>query len=54
MKSFGSPIASVLAGIQHEVVDVRHWLSAREFIEAFVIARAARPAVERHMSATGG
>lgn len=32
---------SVLAGIQHEVVDVRHWLSAREFIEAFVIARAA-------------
>jgi chromate transporter len=27
--------------IQHETVDVRHWLSAREFIDLFAIARAA-------------
>ena len=32
---------SVIAGIQHEVVDMRHWLSAREFVEAFAISRAA-------------
>lgn len=32
---------SVIAGIQHETVDLRHWMSAREFVEAFAISRAA-------------
>lgn len=32
---------SVLAGIQHEAVDVRHWVTAREFVELFAISRAA-------------
>ncbi len=32
---------SVIAGIQHQAVDIRHWLSAPEFIETFAIARAA-------------
>jgi chromate transporter len=32
---------SVMAGIQHQAVDVRHWLTAQEFIETFAIARAA-------------
>ncbi len=32
--------ASVIAGIQHQVVDVRQWISAREFIELFAISRA--------------
>jgi chromate transporter len=32
--------ASVIAGIQHEVVDVRHWVSGREFIDLFAISRA--------------
>jgi chromate transporter len=32
---------SVMAGIQHQAVDVRHWLTGREFVEAFAIARAA-------------
>jgi chromate transporter len=31
---------SVMAGIQHQAVDVRHWLTGPEFIEAFAIARA--------------
>jgi chromate transporter len=32
---------SVFAGIQHEVVDVRHWLTAGEFVGLFAISRAA-------------
>lgn len=32
---------SILAGIQHEAVDVRHWLTAREFVELFAVSRAA-------------
>jgi chromate transporter len=32
---------SILAGIQHQTVDVRHWLDAREFLDIFAIARAA-------------
>ena len=32
---------SVLAGIQHQAVDVRHWVTAREFVELFAISRAA-------------
>lgn len=32
---------SVIAGIQHQAVELRHWMSAREFVEAFAIARAA-------------
>jgi chromate transporter len=32
---------SVIAGIQHQVVELRHWMSAREFVDAFAIARAA-------------
>jgi chromate transporter len=32
---------SVLAGIQHEAVDVRHWLTGREFIEIFAVSRGA-------------
>ena len=33
--------ASVLAGIQHEVVDVHHWVTAREFVDLFALSRAA-------------
>jgi chromate transporter len=32
---------SVFAGIQHQVVDVHQWLTAREFIDLFAISRAA-------------
>lgn len=32
---------SIFAGIQHETVDQRHWLTAREFVNLFAIARAA-------------
>lgn len=32
---------SVMAGIQHQAVDIQHWLSASEFVETFAIARAA-------------
>jgi chromate transporter len=32
---------SIFAGIQHEAVDERHWLLAREFVNLFAIARAA-------------
>jgi chromate transporter len=32
---------SIFAGMQHESVDVMHWLSAREFIDLFAIARVA-------------
>lgn len=32
---------SIFAGIQHETVDERHWLTAREFVNLFAIARAA-------------
>jgi chromate transporter len=31
---------SIIAGIQHQVVDVRHWMTAREFVDAFAISRA--------------
>ncbi len=33
--------ASVIAGIQHQSVDVRHWIDAREFLDIFAVARAA-------------
>jgi chromate transporter len=32
---------SVLAGIQHQAVDVHHWVSKREFIDLFAISRTA-------------
>ena len=32
---------SIFAPIQKEAVDVRHWMSAREFIEIFAVARVA-------------
>ena len=32
---------SIIAGIQHQAVDVHHWVTAREFVELFAIARAA-------------
>jgi chromate transporter len=32
---------SVMAGIQHQSVDIQHWLTASEFVESFAIARAA-------------
>jgi chromate transporter len=32
---------SIVAGIQHQAVDVHHWLTAREFIDMFAISRAA-------------
>lgn len=32
---------SVFAGIQHEAVDVRHWLTGREFVEIFAVSRGA-------------
>jgi chromate transporter len=32
---------SVMAGIQHQAVDIRHWMTASEFVESFAIARAA-------------
>lgn len=32
---------SIIAGLQHEVVVARHWLSASEFVTVFAIARAA-------------
>src|SRR5215213_3228847 len=35
----GAP--SVFAGIQHQAVDVHHWVSAREFVDLFAISRAA-------------
>ena len=33
--------AGVLPAIQHQAVDVMHWMSGREFIDMFAIARAA-------------
>jgi chromate transporter len=32
---------SVFAGIQHQVVDIRHWMTAGEFLNLFAISRAA-------------
>lgn len=32
---------SIFAGIQHQSVEVYHWVSGREFVEIFAIARAA-------------
>jgi chromate transporter len=32
---------SIFAAIQHESVDVRHWTTAREFVDIFAISRAA-------------
>jgi chromate transporter len=32
---------SIFAGIQHQSVEVYHWVSAREFVDLFAIARAA-------------
>jgi len=38
--SFGGG-TSIIAGMQHESVDVHQWISAREFIDLFAISRAA-------------
>jgi chromate transporter len=38
--SFGGG-PSIFAGIQHQAVDVHHWVSSREFVELFAISRAA-------------
>ena len=38
--SFGGG-PSIFAGIQHQSVDVYHWVSAREFIDLFAISRGA-------------
>jgi chromate transporter len=35
----GAP--SIFAGIQHQSVEVYHWVTAREFVDLFAIARAA-------------
>lgn len=32
---------SVFAGIQHEAVDVRQWMTGREFVEIFAVSRGA-------------
>lgn len=32
---------SIIAGMQHESVDVHRWISAREFVDLFAISRAA-------------
>jgi chromate transporter len=32
---------SILAGMQNQVVEARHWMSEREFIDLFAISRAA-------------
>lgn len=32
---------SIIAGIQHEVVDVHQWMTSREFLHVFAISRAA-------------
>jgi chromate transporter len=32
---------SIFAGIQHQAVEVQHWVSAREFVDLFAISRAA-------------
>jgi chromate transporter len=32
---------SIFAGIQHQSVEVHHWVTAREFVDLFAIARAA-------------
>jgi len=32
---------SIFAAIQHQSVDIRHWTSAREFVDIFAISRAA-------------
>ena len=32
---------SILAGIQHQAVDVHHWVTSREFVDMFAISRAA-------------
>jgi len=40
LASIGGGI-SVMAGIQHETVDVHHWVTARDFVDLFAISRAA-------------
>jgi chromate transporter len=32
---------SIVAGIQHQAVDVHHWVTTREFVDFFAISRAA-------------
>jgi chromate transporter len=32
---------SVMAGIQHQAVDVQHWMTERDFVDLFAISRAA-------------
>lgn len=38
--SFGGG-PSIFAGIQHQAVDVRQWVSAREFVDLFAVSRGA-------------
>jgi chromate transporter len=33
--------ASIFAGVQHQSVDVYHWITAREFVDLFALARGA-------------
>jgi chromate transporter len=33
--------ASIFAGVQHQSVEVRHWLTSREFIDLFAVSRGA-------------
>ncbi len=33
--------ASIFAGVQHQAVDVRQWVTAREFVDLFALSRAA-------------
>ena len=30
---------TLVAGIHHQVVDVRHWLTEQQFVDAFAISR---------------
>lgn len=39
LASFGGA-SSIYAPLQHQVVDVEHWVSAREFLDLFAISRA--------------
>jgi chromate transporter len=41
LAAIGGGGSSTLAGLQHQAIDVHHWLNAGEFLEAFAISRAA-------------
>ena len=40
LMSFGGGQA-IIADIQHQTVDIRHWMSGRDFVDIFAISRAA-------------